>query len=309
MIIDTLHLFYITATTGSFLKASEQLFLSSTALTKQINQLERTVGARLFNRTNKGLELTEAGKRFLVDAEDILRRYHNALNTVREIDSHPVIPIRIGVSQINPYHNVNHIFENEIAHMDRFFVSIVPISSTYKDFTEHLRTLGSDVDVIPYVCGYHGLDCVCRAHCLARLPVRIAVPVYHPLAKKSRLTYDDLNGQTLVTISSVANTYYAGINDAVRRLAPGVALHSVNHYDYMLFNHIVRSSHLILVGDHLHNIHPQLKVLPVDWDLTLPYGLLYAHSPSEAVSSLIQGFIDCGLGGDPETTPVVELCP
>lgn len=51
------------ARSGSFTQAAQQLFISPTALIKQINQLEDGLGVKLFLRTPKGLVLTEAGSR------------------------------------------------------------------------------------------------------------------------------------------------------------------------------------------------------------------------------------------------------
>ena len=56
--------FLTVAECGSFSKAAERLFISSTAVMKQINGLEEEIGVKLFARTNRGLTLTEAGQSF-----------------------------------------------------------------------------------------------------------------------------------------------------------------------------------------------------------------------------------------------------
>lgn len=53
--------FLVVAETGSFSKASEKLFISPTAVSKQINHLESKIGQTLFNRTPRGMTLTAAG--------------------------------------------------------------------------------------------------------------------------------------------------------------------------------------------------------------------------------------------------------
>ena len=64
MNIDNLNLtaFLHVAEAGSFNKAAESMFITSTALIKQINLLESDLGLRLFNRSHRGLTLTKAGE-------------------------------------------------------------------------------------------------------------------------------------------------------------------------------------------------------------------------------------------------------
>mgnify|MGYP004513576029 CR=1 FL=1 len=48
---------------GSFSKAAEQLYISAPAVIKQINSLETSLGMKLFDRTHRGLVVTEADSR------------------------------------------------------------------------------------------------------------------------------------------------------------------------------------------------------------------------------------------------------
>lgn len=53
-------------------RAAQRLHLSQPPLTRQIHQLEKTVGARLFERSSKGVVMTDAGRLFLADARQVL---------------------------------------------------------------------------------------------------------------------------------------------------------------------------------------------------------------------------------------------
>ena len=62
-----LETFLVVADSSSFSKASQKLFISPTAVIKQINLLENEIGFPLFYRDNKGITLTDAGKSFYND--------------------------------------------------------------------------------------------------------------------------------------------------------------------------------------------------------------------------------------------------
>lgn len=64
MINETLHTFISVTKNGSFNKAAEKLSLTAPAVMKQMNSLEKSVGAPLFERTNRGIRLTPAGESF-----------------------------------------------------------------------------------------------------------------------------------------------------------------------------------------------------------------------------------------------------
>ena len=57
------------ADSGSFNKAAEALYISSTAVIKQINSLENNLGVQLFARTHRGLVVTAAGESLYQDAK------------------------------------------------------------------------------------------------------------------------------------------------------------------------------------------------------------------------------------------------
>jgi DNA-binding transcriptional LysR family regulator len=57
--------FIATAATLSFTRAAKQLGITQSALSQRIRQLENELGVTLLNRSSRGVELTEAGKRVL----------------------------------------------------------------------------------------------------------------------------------------------------------------------------------------------------------------------------------------------------
>jgi LysR family transcriptional regulator, flagellar master operon regulator len=61
-----------------FGRAANNLFISQSAISARIKQLEEELGVRLFTRDRNNIELTAAGKKFLVYAENILNSWNRA---------------------------------------------------------------------------------------------------------------------------------------------------------------------------------------------------------------------------------------
>jgi DNA-binding transcriptional LysR family regulator len=75
--------FTVVAEQLNFGRAAAELRVAQPALSRQIQRLERQLGAPLFDRTPRGTVLTDAGRAFLPEAEALLRAAHRATMTAR----------------------------------------------------------------------------------------------------------------------------------------------------------------------------------------------------------------------------------
>jgi LysR family glycine cleavage system transcriptional activator len=88
--LPALRAFVHAARTLSFKEAADEIHVSPSALSRQIQALEEHLGAPLFVRKNPGLALTEAGTRYLATAERVLRDLRDAGRAVGSRDSGPL---------------------------------------------------------------------------------------------------------------------------------------------------------------------------------------------------------------------------
>ena len=82
---------------GSLLKASARLHIAQPALGQQMAALEQELGAKLFDRSSRGVTLTPAGKTFLEHAKLVLADVERARGAVRETAAVPSGDVAIGL--------------------------------------------------------------------------------------------------------------------------------------------------------------------------------------------------------------------
>lgn len=125
--LELYRVFYTVAKCGSLTKAAEELFISQPAVSQAIKQLEAQLGGKLFNRTHKGMELSETGgKQIYPIVEKALRLFEEAENKYSELKDTATGIVRICASDtvathfllpyIKEYHakypDVNLILQN-----------------------------------------------------------------------------------------------------------------------------------------------------------------------------------------------------
>ena len=125
--LELYRVFYTVAKCGSLTKAAEELYISQPAVSQAIKQLETQLGGQLFNRTHKGMELSETGgKQIFATVEKALKLFDEAESKYAELKDTATGVVRICASDtvsthfllpyIKEYHekypNVNLILQN-----------------------------------------------------------------------------------------------------------------------------------------------------------------------------------------------------
>ncbi|MGJ1507329.1 LysR family transcriptional regulator [Sphingobacterium siyangense] len=85
-----------------FGRAAERLFMSQPPLSRQIKDLEDELGVILFFRTNKRVELTEAGKYFLEEVLEILQNIEHSKTITKQIHNNISGEFKLGYISSTP---------------------------------------------------------------------------------------------------------------------------------------------------------------------------------------------------------------
>ena len=90
--------FYIVAEYGNISKAAERLFISQPAVTKSIKNLENSLGIKLFNRTSKGVNLTDEGKMLYNHVKNAFMEIEAGEKLIKKLKDKSLGVVRIGIS-------------------------------------------------------------------------------------------------------------------------------------------------------------------------------------------------------------------
>jgi DNA-binding transcriptional LysR family regulator len=88
-----------------FGRAAQVLGISQPPLSQQIQALEHEVGARLFERTNRRVELSEAGRLFLHEARLVLAQVDKAADVARRAQLGELGELKIGFTSSAPFNS------------------------------------------------------------------------------------------------------------------------------------------------------------------------------------------------------------
>ncbi|MDO4475377.1 MAG: LysR family transcriptional regulator [Lachnospiraceae bacterium] len=103
-----LEYFVSVAELKSFTKAAQKYFVSQTAVTQQIQNLEEQLNIKLFDRRKRPVCLTEAGGAFLLDARAILERMNGAASKLAMISGSSGGTLRIGYTNGYEFSRLSH---------------------------------------------------------------------------------------------------------------------------------------------------------------------------------------------------------
>ncbi len=271
----------------SFGKAAEDLFISAPAVIQQINLLEGECGVRLFERSNHGVRLTPAGSSLLEDAKTIIRLSKDAMNKARQIEQSGQTTVRIGTSLLYKCRLLPDIWTKINGQLPDLKIEILPLPETRENDAGD-AVLGVRYDIREGVYCTIAQKDSCGFLELMRTPFCCAVAKGHRLAGMKKLTLEDLNGEYLVMpIAGISVEMDAFRSEVVKR-HPTVQIIDSNYYGVDTFMLCEVNPYVLITQQVYADIHPNLVTIPLAGDYDMPYGLMYAKSPSAATRQFLE---------------------
>lgn len=289
MLSQQLQVFLQVADCGSFTKAARRLMITPASVMKHINTLEGRLGVTLFKRDKKGVVLTAAGRSLVQDGKKMAALAKNAEARAKRAEQEEGIVIRVGSSLLNPSKALTDLWGPLRAAYPQYKFHIVPYTDTKEERLAIIAALGEKFDLL--VGAFDSKRILTQANylILGDYHLCVAVPKGHRLAAKKVLSIQDLHGERLIKVKRGETERLDHFQDILQLTHPQIIVEEADYYyDLDTFNACEQNGALLLTLDAWAENHPSLITLPVQWDYTVPYGILYAKEPSQEVLQFLQ---------------------
>jgi len=236
MRIDFLGLqaFLSIAQRGSFQRAAAHLNLSQTAISHRMRKLEDELGIKLFARTTREVTLTRAGIEFLPKAQKAIAELEQSFDELKQqgakrrdrldIACLPVFAVHYLPAILGRFHHTHPDVEVRIFETPSAAIAALVQSGEVEFGLSVIQTNRWDLDV----------------EAIGDVPLVLACPASHPLAKKRAVSWKDLREVPLIRVGT-KTAIRSIIDDAfgAARLAP--------NWQYEV-QHVETAVHLVEAG-------------------------------------------------------------
>lgn len=190
-----LETFVCLAKTLNYAKTARIMFLSQPAITQQIKALEAELGAGLFIRSTRKVQLTAAGEVFYADCQDILSRLENTVVKLRRCDACFRESLRVNCGDLLSLSRMDEVL--------RRFAARMPHIHLYLDYdgdavSSVKRFLEGKADVA-FGARHAMLDKEALGfHMLRKGRFQCVMPSGSPLACQESVGWKDFSGENLI---------------------------------------------------------------------------------------------------------------
>jgi len=207
-----LHYFIAVAEESGFRRAAQRLFITQPPLSRQISALEERLGARLFERSGRQIQLTDAGERFLAQARELVR---HADTLAAQFGTPPAQrqALRVGITSVVDASLFSWVEADFAQHFPDMRLHV-----TRQISVQSIRDLNAgalDVAIIGLPSRTAGLT----VEPLLHEPMLVGMAATHPAARRRKLALRDFAHDTLYWFERKQNpAYFAHCEQVFKRL-------------------------------------------------------------------------------------------
>lgn len=195
MLLRHIHYFLAVAEHRGFTRAATALHVSQPALSQQIRQLEESLGAQLFDRSGRHIQLTDAGEAWLGYAKNALRSLEEGKRAIHDVEDLSRGSLRVAVTPTFTSWLIGPL-------MARFYARYPNITLALQEMSQEKMEellLNDELDIGIAFDDVHSADIDVLP--LLKESLALVVSESHPLAQQASVALSHLNNERLVLLS------------------------------------------------------------------------------------------------------------
>lgn len=288
MFDETIKTFLSVAKSRSLSKTAEEMYLAPNAIRKRIIRLETQTGLKLFVRSNRGVELTEAGASLLKDISVLYEQYQQAVEKAYKIQAGNNRIITVGMATtcsdtftISSWHEIRKKLNQNPIHVAYY-------GNTLKDCDDLFRDVGHKIDVCidffdERIAQKYGL----HSKKISEFPMYIGIPDNVVITEGKAISLDEIKGRSVAVLEYGRSAVFDRIRDLIKREYPEIAMETVSEFSIRNFNDNYMKKNCFLLTETQTDLYPFYSFYPFACDYKVPFGIYYGDNASKDVMNFI----------------------
>jgi DNA-binding transcriptional LysR family regulator len=280
--VELRHLRYLVAVAEElhFGRAAIRLNMSQPPLSQQIRQLEEELGVRLFERTKREVRLTEAGKRVVSEAHQVLGQIDHFARVAAQAGEGEIGHLSVGVPG-----GINEILVETLRLVARRYPAI-RVELQY-------MTTGIQIEALRdghIHVGFLNLpiqEPALALEIVRKEPLCVAMPKDHPLTRYARIPVNELKGQRVIIFP---RRVAPGLHDAITGMcrSAGFSLNAIHETDNVVAGLTMVSAELgiCFCTPSVRRLWPDLVFRPVRSPIFVEQAVAYRRDAQTPVLGL-----------------------
>lgn len=267
--------------TLNYNRAAENLFISQSTLTYHIQEVEKEISFKIFNRSGKGVSLTPAGAQFCIELRLIYKNLNKAIEQGQNFSSRYQEDLKLCLPMRSALYFLPEIIKE--------YSKIHPYTSVSPEF---IYSGGVDLFLRGNYDIYFGYDNELRKasnikmHHLFDSKIYLITKHNDPLAKKNLIEMNDLRNRILM----IGGGSPAPLRVVQQRIINSISIEYFNSHDHeTTLTNIASDKGICLAPGFLNDHNEEFAWIPYNCDEIIPCSL-YTHSNDQR--EIIKEFLE-----------------
>lgn len=273
----------------SFSAAAEKLFLTPNAVKKRIETLEHETDLRLFQRTNQGCALTQAGISLYRDLLEINKLYEEAIANATYAQIHSSDILFIGIMSTfaeafmtNTWHNVRQ----KLTHQQ---IQIHHYGSTFSEMEAMFKKVGTATAICVDI---YDADLAKKYKLSVRkissFPLYVGIPCNIEFHGEQPIPLEALSGYSIALPPKGRAKVFDMLHKELLQKVPDFKIEAIEEYTIRSMNECSMKQQFVLITQNQIAHYPFFAFAPLDTAQMVDFGVYYKKHDEKRLSDFLQ---------------------